>query len=117
MTVEEMFNDKNFKKILDEENSEAMVDYLYHNLPRNKYVLIANMFKDLGIFQDIAMHNADPKKKYKYIIDEAFNDKTRGTVDVRGATICYDGIYNPVDCEIIFDNTTNIQRKGLRIAA
>lgn len=117
MVLEELLQKEEFLKILDRENSEDMIEYLYYNLPGNEYALVADMCKDLGIFQDIAMCGADPNKKYKYIIHKAFNNKTHDAViDTRGAKIFCDGIWNPANCEIILDSTTTICWSGIRIS-
>lgn len=115
MTINEIIENEEFLKLLDSEDSEKMTYYIATQVDTCWYRYLAEMFNDLGIFQDIALYSANPKKKYKYIVTYAFGPTTCDTIDLRGALVYYNGVANPVGSEIIVDETTIIKSYGIWI--
>lgn len=117
MTVEEAIKNKEFLDLLDSEDSYTMAHYLSKlPIPRVKFKLICAMFKDLGIFQDIALPGCEPTKNYKYILTGAITKVKKGaSLDLRGSYIFSHGVDLKANCEIVIDDKTFIEDRGINL--
>lgn len=112
---------KENEDIINNEDSEKFIKIIVDSIADGRlnyqqYLNLEQMFRDLEIFEDVAMDGADPKKKYKYVAGYAFGPTVRGTIDLRNTVIYHDGVPNPASSEVIIDDTTTIKSYGIWIA-
>lgn len=107
--------DKEFLELLDENDSYAMAHYLNKvNLWPEESKILIKMFKDLDIFQDIALPGCDSFKKYTFILGRAFC-KSGQEFDLKGAYVFGSGVAPGDKSKILIDSGTQLELFGINL--
>lgn len=119
-TLKTLLETEEFSSLLDSKDSLQMADFLNEISKKSensclKY--INNLFKDLNIFQDIAICNFESNKKYNYVLSGACTYPHNPLVNICGTCVYSRGVFPVVGCNIIIDNKTILDDSGIRIYA
>lgn len=116
--LEKIIEDENFLKLLDEEDSYNMAEYLNDlgdYVTSSQAICIDKLFKDLNIFQDISVYNLEPNKNYNYILPTTSrNFPINSVINIRGAHVYSWGITPTYGCNIIIDNKTILDKRAIQ---
>ena len=125
MSLKDLLQDEEFSNLLNSENSEQMADFLNELRQRDAttgdadsvdYIQLNKLFKDLGVFGDIAICDADVNKVYNYVLSGAFwFAPIDSTIDLSTATIYPWGVAPIQRCNIVVGDKTIINNNAIRI--